>query len=174
MSLSCLTATVSTLPFAHPCPQVCWTGWAALPQPPQPPGSTWAALLQPPQPPGSTSQLKTCGGREHPREGADSRPDIAVLPGWDHRTDRQAPSCTHPGSFPTNQPWQHLLQLPLHSAARAYTVLKATKISLFWSQPTHVQELSAVLHVLVPARRQEEPGHTSSLGAPSAQTQTAK
>lgn len=35
-----------------------------------------------------------------------------------------------------------------------HSFLNATKISLFWSQTTHVQELTVVLCVLVPGRRQ--------------------
>lgn len=52
------------------------------------------------------------------------------------------------GYFPINQP------VPLHFVSKTlHYFLKATKISLFWGQRTHVQELTVVLRVLVPGRK---------------------
>lgn len=63
------------------------------------------------------------------------------------------------GYFPINQPCQQQASAfySFHCALWSKVLhwfLKATKISLFWSQTTHVQELNVELRVLVPARRQ--------------------
>lgn len=63
LSLTACCPLPISLPFP-PAPQVCWRGWAALPQPPQLPVST--------------SQHKRHVGEENPRQGTDTSPDTAL------------------------------------------------------------------------------------------------
>lgn len=63
------------------------------------------------------------------------------------------------GYFPINQPCQQPASAfcSFHCTLWSkilHWLLNATKISLFWSQTTHVQELTVVFHVPVPCRRQ--------------------